>query len=238
MHMLILGQHISCGLLSWSQYFLLAAPGHLIAQKFDITSSLIAGLFYISPAMGFLAGSVIGGVISDETVKSWIARRDNVRLPQDRLRSSLASFFIIVPGASLVLGWTMQYAELQELSGGIALPIVMAFFIAFGLLAAFTSLNTYCAEAIPDKKGEVVAGKYLIQYMFAAAACASAEPLLDAVGVGLACTIGAIFVFIAGCLTTLTSRKGLELQTWADRPSKSLAERVRPLFEVGHMSMP
>lgn len=188
--------------------------------------------------MGFLAGSVIGGIFSDKTIKAWIVRRGNLRLPQDRLRSSLPSFFVTVPVGSLILGWTMQYADLERLSGGIALPIVIAFFIAFGLLAAFTSLNTYCAEAIPEKKGKVVAGKYLIQYTFAAAACASAEPLLDAVGVGLACTIGAIFVFIAGCLTALTSRKGLELQTWADRPSKPLTERVRPLFEIGHMSMP
>jgi len=182
--------HISCGLLSWSQYFLLAAPRHILASQFHMTAPLTSGLFYIAPGVGFLLGTVIGGRYSDHTVRRWIVERGGVRLPQDRLNSGKLCFFLVIPTASLVYGWGLQYIHFSKLSGGLAFPLVFAFITAAGLLAAFACLNTYCAEALPKKRREVIAGKYVIQYIFGASACSGTGPLINAIGVGPACTIG------------------------------------------------
>ena len=135
---------MSCGLLAYTQYSILAAPRHILSTRFKLTSPLVTGLFYLAPATGFLFGTVIGGRYSDMTVRKWIAKRGE-RLPQDRLRSGMVAFLFIIPVASLVYGWGLQSNSLPTSKGGLALPIVTTFFTAMGLLTAFASLNTYCA---------------------------------------------------------------------------------------------
>jgi hypothetical protein len=44
-------------------------------------------------------------------------------------------------------------------------------------------------EAIPKKRREVIAGKYLVQYTFSACSSASAVPLMEAIGIGPSSTI-------------------------------------------------
>ncbi|KAF9633492.1 hypothetical protein BFW01_g4386 [Lasiodiplodia theobromae] len=183
-HPNILFTDVACGLLSWSQYSLLSAPRHIIVTRFGLTSPLVAGLFYLSPAAGFLTGTMIGGRFSDHTVRKWIRRRDGVRVPQDRLNAGMVSFFFVVPAASLIYGWCLQFEK-----GGLPLPIVLAFFTAAGLLAAFASLNTYCAEVMPRRRMNVIASKYCIQYSFSAAASGTSVPMIDAIGVGWTNTI-------------------------------------------------
>ena len=202
---------LTCGLLSWSQYTLLAAPRHLLALRFHYTSPLISGLFYIAPGCGFLLGTVIGGRWSDLTVRKWIARR-GFRLPQDRLRSGMPAFFFLIPVSSLIYGWGLQYEV-----GGLGLPLVTAFFSAMGLLVAFASVNTYCAEVLPRQRPEIIAGKYLVQYTFAAVGSAAIVPLIDAIGIGWASTIGVIFVLGAGVMTLVTAMYGLRMQRWVER---------------------
>lgn len=90
--------------------------------------------------MGFLIGSVVGGKLSDRAVKKWIIKRNGVRLPQDRLNSGLATLFLVLPASTLIYGWT-----LQEKVGGMAVPIISAFFAGIALLGAFNGLNTYSA---------------------------------------------------------------------------------------------
>jgi predicted MFS family arabinose efflux permease len=137
---------IACGLLSWSQYALLSSPGHILRSQYNLNSPMISGLFYLSPASGFLVGTLIGGRFSDRTVKQWIEKRHGLRLPQDRLRSGFVSWFVVIPAASLLFGWGVE-----QKVGGLALPVVSAFFAAAGILAAFAGLNTYCAgESVPS----------------------------------------------------------------------------------------
>lgn len=105
-----------------------------------MTSPLISGLFYLSPGIGFLIGSVVGGKLSDHAVKKWIVKRNGVRLPQDRLNSGIATLFGVLPVATLIYCWT-----LEEEVGGMVVPIIAAFFAGVGLLGAFNGLNTYSA---------------------------------------------------------------------------------------------
>lgn len=207
-HRNIIFTHLSCGFLSWTQYSILASPRHILSERFGLTSPLASGLFYIAPATGFLVGTIIGGRYSDMTVRKFIKLRGE-RVPEDRLNSGLWAFFLVIPAASLIYGWGMQYcASCAAVKGGLALPIITAFLVAVGLLVAFASLNTYCAEAIPKKRKEVIAGKYLVQYAFNACACASTVPLMEAIGIGATVTVGAGLVIVAGCLTLATARHG------------------------------
>lgn len=203
---------LSCGLLSWCQYSLLAAPRHLLAPRFHFTTPLVSGLFYIAPGFGFLAGTVVGGRFSDLTVRKWIKIRGGLRIPQDRLRSGGIAFFFIIPASSLIYSWGLQYEV-----GVLALPIVTAFFCAAGLLVAFASLNTYCAEVLPKQRAEVIASKYMVQYTFSAVGSAAIVPLIDAIGVGLAGTIGVVFALAAGVLTFVTANYGLNMQVWVQK---------------------
>ena len=45
------------------------------------------------------------------------------------------------------------------------------------------------AEVLPHIRSEVISGKYVVQYMFAAAATAAVEPLNEGIGVGWTFTI-------------------------------------------------
>lgn len=178
---------------------------------------MISGLFYLAPGTGFLVGTVVGGRYSDMTVRKWIAKRGE-RIPQDRLRSGMIAFFFVIPSAALLWGWGLQCGSCSTEKAGLALPIVTSFFIAFGLLVAFASLNTYCAgqficellhereliadaiiEAMPKKRREVIGGKYLLQYTFSACSTAGAVPLLEAIGVGPSTTIGKGFPSLHPC---------------------------------------
>jgi hypothetical protein len=97
-------------------------------------------LVYLAPGIGFFVGSVVGGRFSDRTVKRYIVKRDGVRIPKDRLNSGLSGLFVLLPIAELLYGWS-----LQKEFGGLALPIVAAFWIGTGLMGTFNALNTYTA---------------------------------------------------------------------------------------------
>ena len=62
------------------------------------------------------------------------------KVAQDRLRSGYLSFFFVVPASTLVYGWCLEFEK-----GGLAIVIIAAFVIGFGMMAAFSSLNTYTA---------------------------------------------------------------------------------------------
>jgi hypothetical protein len=131
---------LACGFLAITQYGLLASIRHTINPRFNLTTTLISGIFYISPGVGFIVGSLVGGRFSDHTVKRWIVRRNGVRLPKDRLNSGFVYLFIVLPISTLLYGW-----GLDKNFGGLALAVVMAFWIGVGLMGAWNGLNTYTA---------------------------------------------------------------------------------------------
>jgi MFS family permease len=118
----------------------LTSARSIFNPRFNLNTPLVSGLFYLSPGIGFLIGSVVGGKLSDRAVKKWILKRNGVRLPQDRLNSGIATLFGVLPAATLIYCWT-----LEEEVGGMVVPIIAAFFAGVGLLGAFNALNTYSA---------------------------------------------------------------------------------------------
>ncbi|PYH87929.1 MFS general substrate transporter, partial [Aspergillus ellipticus CBS 707.79] len=202
----------TCGLLSTFQYSILTSARSIFNPRFHLSTALVSGLFYLAPGSGFLVGSIVGGRLSDRMVKKWIVKRNGVRLPQDRLNSGLITLLGVLPVAALVYGWT-----LQEGKGGMAVPIIAAFFGGAGLMGSFNGLNTYAAEAIPHRRSEVISGKYIIQYLFSAGSSAAVDPLISAIGVGWTFTICVFFSIIGGVLVIIITRKGIDMQRWVER---------------------
>jgi len=120
-------------------YSLLTPPRTLINPRFHLTTPLVSGLFYLAPGAGFLIGTTLGGKWADITVKRNIIKRNGVRIAQDRLNSRILAFFLLVPIATAIYGWSLQFTV-----GGLAVPTVAIFFSGVGLMVAFSSLNTYC----------------------------------------------------------------------------------------------
>lgn len=143
LHLIILtrvSQQVTCGLLAWFQYSILTSVRSVFNPRFHLTTALVSGLFYLAPGTGFLVGSIVGGKLSDRTVRRYIQKRNGVRMPQDRLNSGLITLFGVLPVSTLIYGWTLQGGV-----GGMALPIVCAFFAGAGLMGSFNGLNTYTA---------------------------------------------------------------------------------------------
>ncbi|KAL3704253.1 hypothetical protein TMatcc_009944 [Talaromyces marneffei ATCC 18224] len=192
---------VTCGCLAATQYGILASVRHVINPRFNLTTPLISGLFYIAPGMGFFVGSIVGGRLADRTVKRYIAKRNGIRLPGDRLNSGLIGLFVILPISLLLFGW-----GLQESIGGLALPIVAAVWAGVGLMGTFNALNTYTAEVNPAKTAEVICSKYMVQYLFGASSLAGIVPLIDAIGVGWSFTLLVASDFLGGGMVLLITR--------------------------------
>ncbi|KAG9256249.1 major facilitator superfamily transporter [Emericellopsis atlantica] len=197
----ILLADLTCGFLAFNQYSLLASVRHIINPLFHLTSPMSSGLFYLAPGVGFLAGSVVAGHLSDRTVQRYKRHRHGLRLAEDRLNSSLPWFFVVLPLGTLLYGWSVD----REV-GGMGLPISASFIQGFGLMAAFNGLNTYAAEVHPEFKAAAISGKYLTQYCFGAVGVGGAVPLIDAVGVGWAFTITALSSLLGGCMVLFIAR--------------------------------
>ncbi|KAF4826777.1 Itaconate transport protein [Colletotrichum tropicale] len=184
----IIMAEFACGLLGFNQYALIASVRRVINPRFNLTTPLISGLFYLAPGSGFLLGSMIGGALSDRTVKEYIKKRHGLRLPQDRLNGCLPAFFFLLPLGTLVFGWSLQ-------------------------LESFSGLNTYAAEVVPEKRTAVISGKYIIQYCFGAGAVGGVAPMIDAIGVGWAFTITGLGATFGGVLVLAVIKKPLHFQS-------------------------
>ena len=167
-----------------------------------------AGLFYLAPGAGYILGTFGGGRWADYTVRKWIKIRGE-RIPEDRLRSTLAFIGIVIPGSMLVYGWSVQ----QE-AGGIALPVVAMFVQGVAQLFCFPSINVYCIEVLPSRSADTVACNYMVRYWFAALGTAVVLPAIDGIGVGWFSTISAGFCLVATGLLYLTILRG---KRWRDR---------------------
>ncbi|KAK5464566.1 hypothetical protein LTS15_001128 [Exophiala xenobiotica] len=179
--------------LVWNMYSLLTPIRYVLNPRFHLTSPIQSGLFYIAPGCGYLLGTFFGGRWADHIVKKWI-RKKGRRVPEDRLRSCWAFIGGVIPACMLVYGWSVE----KEV-GGVPLPVAAMFVQGVAQLFCFPSLNTYCLDVMQAKgrSSEVVAGNYMIRYVFAAAGSAVCLPAIEAIGVGWFSTISAGFLVVS-----------------------------------------
>nr|POE53366.1 itaconate transport protein [Quercus suber] len=200
-NLLIVG--LASSSLVWNMYSLLTPIRYVLNPRFGLTSPLQSGLFYIAPGCGYLAGTFVGGRWADHTVKKWIVKRGNKRIAEDRLNSCLPAMGLVIPACMVLYGWSIE----KEV-GGIPLPVIVMFIQGVAQLFCFPSLNTYCLDVMQGRSAEVVAGNYVIRYLFAAAGSAACLPVIDAIGVGWFSTISAAFVLVAAIGVWVTAKYG------------------------------
>lgn len=112
----------------------------------------------------------------------------------------------------LIYGWSVE-----KKVGGVALPIIAMFVQGVGQLFCFPCLNTYCVDVMQARSAEVLAGNYVIRYVFAAAGTAACLPLIQRIGVGWFSTVSAGFVAAAAGGTWATAVWGAG---WRERIDK------------------
>ncbi|KAF1990150.1 MFS general substrate transporter [Aulographum hederae CBS 113979] len=205
--------------LVWNMYSLLTPIRYVLNPRFHLTSPLQAGLFYIAPGIGYLAGTLVGGRWADRVVKKWIRKRDGERVSEDRLRSSLPAMGVVLPGCMLIYGWCVQ-----EEKGGVPVPVLAMFAQGVAQLFCFPSLNTYCLDVMQGRSSEVVAGNYMVRYFFAALGTATCLPAIEKMGVGWFSTISALFMVVAAVMVYGTTLYG---RGWRDGVDRKKVERLR-----------
>jgi multidrug resistance protein len=231
---------VASSALVWNMYSLLTPIRYVLNPRFELTTPLQSGLFYIAPGCGYLTGTFFGGRWADHVVKKWIRKRGGQRVPEDRLRSCLVALGVVIPACMLLYGWSIE----KEV-GGIPLPVIVMYIQGVAQLFCFPSLNTYCLvskreplskrkeiESCPStphtdfrtsqdvmkkQSSEVVAGNYVIRYLFAAGGSAACLPVIEAIGVGWFSTISAFFLVLAAVGTWATSVWGHEWQESMER---------------------
>ncbi|KAF4556744.1 MFS antiporter-like protein 1 [Elsinoe fawcettii] len=174
------------GALVWNMYSLLTPIRYVLNPRFNLSTPMQSGLFYIAPGCGYLLGTFFGGRWADHVVKKWIGKRSGSRVPEDRLRSCLVALGVVMPGCVLVYGWTVE-----KRVGGIPVPVIAMFVQGVAQLFCFPSLNTYCLDVMQKRSAEVVAGNYVSRYMFGAIGSAVVLPFIEQAGVGWFSTLSA-----------------------------------------------
>ncbi|KAL9619417.1 MAG: hypothetical protein Q9160_005928 [Pyrenula sp. 1 TL-2023] len=191
---------IASASLVFNMYSLLTPIRYVLNPRFHLDSPMQSGLFYVAPGCGYLLGCLLGGRWADRVVKKWI-RKSGTRVPEDRLRSCLASLGIVLPVSMLVYGWSVDRAV-----GGVPVPVLAMFVQGVAQLFSFPSLNTYCIDVMQSKgrSAEVVASNYMVRYLFTAVGSAVALPAVQGIGVGWFSTISAGFLSCSALLVWAT----------------------------------
>ncbi|CAG9961962.1 unnamed protein product [Clonostachys byssicola] len=192
---------------AWNMFSLLTPIRFVLNPTLNLTSPLQSGLLFLAPGAGYILGTQVGGRWADRTAKSWTRRR-GYRLQEDRLRSCILTLGILMPGTTLLYGWS-----LDRNLGGIPLPAISMALLGFAQTFASPALNVYILDVSQNDSGKASASHYFARYVLMAAATATCLPSIQAIGVGWTATISAGLVLIGAGLVLLVLRLG---QRWRD----------------------
>ncbi|KAH8885358.1 MFS general substrate transporter [Thozetella sp. PMI_491] len=188
--------------LVWNMYALLTPIRYVLNPRFNLSTPMEGGFFYLAPGVGYLVGTFLGGRYADYVVKKYIKKR-GVRVPEDRLRSAVPFLGVIIPVSVLVYGWAVETEK-----GGIAVPVIMMFVQGVAQLMCFPSINTYLLDVMQEDGAEVIAGNYVVRYIFGSIGAAVSLPSVQGIGVGGSCTIAAGFMAASAGGLVLVIRYG------------------------------
>ncbi|KAF7534996.1 hypothetical protein G7Z17_g13283 [Cylindrodendrum hubeiense] len=211
--------------LTWNMYSLLTPIRYVLNPRFHLETPLLSGLFYLAPGFGYLLGTFVGGHWADYTVKQWIKRRGGVRVPEDRLRSTLPFMGVIIPGCMLVYGWAVD----QEV-GGIPVPVIAMFLQGIAQLFCFPSYNTYAIDVMPGHGAEVAATNFFVRYLMGCVASAVVLPAVQTIGIGWFSTITAAYLMASalGTMAAIRWGKGWREGTAAKLEARKQQKRAQP----------
>jgi MFS family permease len=205
--------------LVWNMYSLLTPIRYVLNPRFHLTTPIQSGLFYLAPGCGYVVGTFFGGRWADATVKRYVKIRGE-RIAEDRLRSCLPFLGIVMPACIVVYGWSVDKAV-----GGIPLPVAMMFLQGVAQFMCFPCLNTYCLDVMQSSSAEVIAGNFVVRYLFAAIGSAIVLPAVEKIGVGWYSTISAGFLVFSGLAIGAAIIWGKQWRDRIDEPKRKEREQ-------------
>ncbi|KAI1778568.1 putative MFS transporter [Hypoxylon cercidicola] len=201
----------------WNIYSILTPIRYIINPRFQLTSPLQSGLVFLVPGAGSLMGTFLGGRWADRYVRKYMAKRGR-RVPEDRLRSCVWSLGVIIPGAILIYGWTIQTEV-----GGMPVPFIAMFVQGVFQMFCIPSLNTYCLDVLQPqgRSAEAVSCNYLLRYLAAAIDSGTVLPIVSSIGVGWFCVItcGMLILSTVGVLCSIRFGEGWRNRRQSEKPS-------------------
>jgi MFS family permease len=203
--------------ITWNIYSLLTPIVEVLNPRFNLTSPLEGGLFYIAPGVGYIFGTLLGGWWADYTANKWTAKSDGIFHPEDRLHSCIIWMGVISPICMVIYGWCVEME-----AGGIPVPVIAMAVESFAQLICIPSLNTYTVDVLEGQSAEGTACSFQLRYVFAAVASAAALPAIRAMGVGGFSTLsaGMGMLFAAGVWLVIMYGEG-----WRKRVDANKVER-------------
>ncbi len=140
-------------------------------------SPQISGLSYVGLGLGFLAGQVVFGVLSDKMIIKAKEANKGEFVPEMRLPLSIP-FALFVPVSFFWYGWSVQ-AHTHWI-----VPIIGLFPFAFGLIGIFGTLQTYVIDSFPRYAASAIAAITVSRSLFGALLPMAGPSMYTALGYG------------------------------------------------------
>ncbi|KAI1160479.1 chloramphenicol resistance protein [Nemania serpens] len=189
---------------------------------------LTLGLLYLPIGGSTTIASIGGGFIADWNFRR-IARKlgvkvdrkrgnDMAKFPVEKARIQLIFPLIFVgTGALIGYGWAL------ERQVGVAVPLVLSFFIGLCVTWPFQILNLLIVDSYPGAPATATAANNLVRCLTGAAATASIEPIIRAIGRGWAFTLLALLFTIPSPILWIIVKRGPE---WRRKRTESMMQEA------------
>ncbi|KAG0301837.1 hypothetical protein BGZ98_008012 [Dissophora globulifera] len=176
------------------------------------------GLTYLGAGAGAILGSVLGGKMSDLSLRRGRAKNGGELLLEDRLSfATWIAGFAIVPLGALVFGWGAQ----RHLS--IAAPIIGFAIYNFGMGLVLSAGAAYLVNCIPGQGSSATAAANFLKMVLAFIFSLIAQIIIDHVGYGSYGIIQAVINIVCTALFYLVKLKGTSMRESAVRKEQALS---------------
>jgi MFS family permease len=194
---------LSIGLLYASFYIVITAIPSQFASEYGFDNVHIS-LIYIPLGLGSLLSALTTGPALNRNYRRHAARlgypvdrnkqHDLSNFPVERARLEVAVVPMFAGAASTIgFGWAV------ETHAHLSVPVILIFIAGWGLISGFQCMSSLLIDMHGRKNAaSASAANNLVRCSLAAIASAVVIPLIDAVGMGWACTIGGA-VWLAVC---------------------------------------
>lgn len=140
------------------------------------------------------------------------------KFPVEKARIQLIFPLIFVgTGALIGYGWAL------ERQVGVAVPLVLSFFIGLCVTWPFQILNLLIVDSYPGAPATATAANNLVRCLTGAAATASIEPIIRAIGRGWAFTLLALLFTIPSPILWIIVKRGPE---WRRKRTESMMQEA------------
>lgn len=168
-------------------------------------SEQLSGLAYIGLGLGFVAGQVAFGLLSDRVLILLKARNNDVFESEMRLPLTIP-FSFFVPISFFWYGWSVQ-AHCHWI-----VPIIGLFPFAFGSIGIFASLQTYAIDSFPRYAASAIAAITVTRSFAGALLPLAGPPMYRALGYGWGNSLLGFITLALILMPVLFNRVGASLR--------------------------